>query len=178
MALRSRIALLRAVNVGGRKLLMAELRQLALDVGLAAPRTLIQSGNLVFASALGDAALEGLLERETLARLGVATDFVVRGPDEWREIIAANPHHAMAKDDPSHLMVMVLKAPPGAAELAALRAWIPGRERVEAVGRQLYITYPDGAGDSKLTNTAIERRLGVRGTSRNWNTVTKLAAML
>jgi uncharacterized protein (DUF1697 family) len=84
----------------------------------------------------------------------------------------------MAKDDPSHLMVMVLKSPPGAAELAALKAWIPGRERVEAVGRQLYITYPDGAGDSKLTNTAIERRLGVRGTSRNWNTVTKLAAML
>jgi hypothetical protein len=65
MALSSRIALLRAVNVGGRKLLMAELRQLALDVGLEAPRTLIQSGNLVFASALGDAALEGLLERET-----------------------------------------------------------------------------------------------------------------
>jgi uncharacterized protein (DUF1697 family) len=178
MALSPRIALLRAVNVGGRKLLMAELRQLAADLGLEAPRTLIQSGNLVFASAAGDADLESLLERETLARLGVATDFVVRGPDEWRDLIAANPHHEMAKHDPGHLVVMVLKSSPGEAELAALKAWIPGREQLVAVGRQLYITYPDGAGDSKLTNTAIERRLGVRGTSRNWNTVTRLAAML
>ena len=178
MAVTSHIALLRAVNVGGRKLLMAELRQLAADLGLEAPRTLIQSGNLVFGSALGDADLESLLERETLARLGLATEFVVRGPEEWRDLIAANPHAAMARDDPSHLMVMVLKSPPGETELGALKAWIPGREVVEAVGRQLYITYPDGAGDTKLTNAAIERRLGVRGTSRNWNTVTKLAAML
>jgi uncharacterized protein (DUF1697 family) len=178
MAVTSHIALLRAVNVGGRKLLMAELRQLAVDLGLEAPRTLIQSGNLVFGSALGDAELESLLEAETLARLGVATDFIVRGPDEWRDLIAANPHTDMARDDPSHLMVMALKSPPGEAELAALKAWIPGRELVEAVGRQLYITYPDGAGESKLTNAAIERRLGVRGTSRNWNTVTNLAAML
>ena len=178
MAVTSHIALLRAVNVGGRKVLMAELRQLAADLGLDAPRTLIQSGNLVFGSALGDAELETLLERETLARLGVATDFVVRGPEAWRDLIAVNPHQEMAKNDPSHLMVMVLKSPPGETALAALKAWIPGREVVEAVGRQLYITYPDGAGDSKLTNTAIERRLGVRGTSRNWNTVTKLAAML
>jgi uncharacterized protein (DUF1697 family) len=178
MALSPRIALLRAVNVGGRKLLMTELRQFAADLGLEAPRTLIQSGNLVFASALGDAELEEMLEREALARLGVATDFLVRGPEEWRALIAANPHHEMAKNDPSHLMVMVLKSPPREAELAALKAWIPGREVIEAVGRQLYITYPDGAGDSKLTNTAIERRLAVRGAARNWNTVTKLAAML
>jgi uncharacterized protein (DUF1697 family) len=59
-----------------------------------------------------------------------------------------------------------------------LRAWIPGREAIEAQGRELYITYPDGIGDSKLTNAVIERRLGVRGTARNWNTVTKLADML
>jgi len=178
MALSPKIALLRAVNVGGRKLLMAELRQFAADLGLEAPRTLIQSGNLVFGSSAGDAELESLLEREMLARLGLATDFIVRGPEEWRALIAANPHLDMARDDPGHLMVMVLKSAPGEAEVEALKAWIPGREVVEAVGRQLYITYPDGAGESKLTNTAIERRLGVRGTARNWNTVTKLAAML
>jgi uncharacterized protein (DUF1697 family) len=157
---------------------MAELRQFAADLGLDAPRTLIQSGNLVFASDLGGAELEALLEAEAMARLGLATDFLVRGADEWRDLIAANPHPDMAEHDPGHLMVMALKSLPGEVELAALRAWNPGREVVAAVGRQLYITYPDGAGESKLTNAAIERRLGVRGTARNWNTVTKLAAML
>jgi uncharacterized protein (DUF1697 family) len=178
MALTTQIALLRAVNVGGRKASMADLRQMLADLGFEAPRTLIQSGNLVFGSAVGGAELEALLEREIAARLGLETDVLVRDPDEWRALIAANPHARMAADDPAHLMVMALKSPPGEAELAALRAWIPGREVVAAVGRQLYITYPDGAGESKLTNAAIERRLGVRGTARNWNTVGKLAAML
>jgi uncharacterized protein (DUF1697 family) len=178
MALTTRIALLRAVNVGGRKASMADLRQLLAELGFEAPRTLIQSGNLVFGSAISGAELEARLEREIAARLGLETDVLVRDPDEWRALIAANPHAQMAADDPSHLMVMALKSPPGEAELEALKAWIPGREVVAAAGRQLYITYPDGAGESKLTNAAIERRLGVRGTARNWNTVGKLAAML
>ncbi len=40
--------------------------------------------------------------------------------------------------------------------------------------RHLYITYPDGAGRSKLTGTFIEKKLGTSGTARNWNTVLKL----
>ena len=42
----------------------------------------------------------------------------------------------------------------------------------------LYIYFPQGAGVSKLSNSFIERRLKVRGTARNWNTVGKLAALL
>ena len=178
MAVTTQIALLRAVNVGGKKAVMSELRQFLADLGFLAPRTLIQSGNLVFGSAVGGAELEALLEHEAKARLGLETDFLVRSADEWRAVIAANPHEGMAADDPGHLIVMALKSPPDAAGVSALKAWIPGREVVVAVGRHLYITYPDGAGESKLTNAAIERRIGVRGTARNWNTVTKLAAML
>jgi uncharacterized protein (DUF1697 family) len=178
MALTTHIALLRAVNVGGKKAIMAQLRQWLADLGFEEPRTLLQSGNLVFRSQPTGAALEALLEREAEARLGLATDFMVRTAAEWRAVVGANPHHEMAKRDPSHLVVTVLKAKPAAAEVEALRAWIPGRETIAAHGRELYITYPDGIGDSKLTNAAIERRLGVRGTSRNWNTATKLADML
>jgi uncharacterized protein (DUF1697 family) len=62
--------------------------------------------------------------------------------------------------------------------VAALAAWIPGRESIAAAGRALFVTYPDGVIASKLSGALIERRLGVRGTARNWNTATKLAAML
>jgi uncharacterized protein (DUF1697 family) len=58
-----------------------------------------------------------------------------------------------------------------------LRASIPGRERVEGSGRYAYVVYPDGIGQSKFTTAWIEKRLGTRGTARNWNTVTKLAAL-
>ena len=69
-------------------------------------------------------------------------------------------------------------AAPAEADVAALRAWIPGREMLAAAGRALFITYPDGVIASKLTGAVIERRLSVRGTARNWNTTTKLAALL
>jgi len=178
MALTTHVALLRAVNVGGRgKVAMGDLRRLLADLGFEAPRSLLQSGNLVFRSEATGAALEGLLEREAKARLDFATDFVARTAAQWADIVAANPYPAMARDDPSHLVVMPLKSAPNAAGLEALRAWIPGREAIEASVRELYITYPDGIGASKLTGAVIERRIGTRGTARNWNTVTRLAAL-
>jgi uncharacterized protein (DUF1697 family) len=179
MALTPHVALLRAVNVGGRgKVAMADLRRLLAELSFEEPRSLLHSGNLVFGSETTGAALEDQLKREAKARLDLDTDFLVRSAAEWAKIVAANPFADAAKNDPSHLVVMPLTTAPEADELDALRAWIPGREAIEAVGRELFITYPDGIGDSKLTNAAIERRLGVRGTARNWNTVSKIAAML
>jgi uncharacterized protein (DUF1697 family) len=172
------IALLRAVNVGGRKLVMSDLRAMLADLGHPDARTLLQSGNLVFdAGPRAGAELETWLEAETLQRFSLAADYLVRTAAEWSAIIAANPFPAMAEGDPSHLVVMALKSAPSEGALPALRAAIVGHEQAELFGRDLYLTYPDGIGDSKLTNAVIERRLGVRGTARNWNTALKLAAM-
>ena len=172
------IALLRAVNVGGRGLKMGELAAFARDLGLETPRTLLQSGNLVFGTdRAADAELENRFETEAEARFGFHIDFMVRSAAEWRAIIAANPFPDEARDDPSHLVVMPLKAAPTAGALQALRAAIKGPETVELVGRTAYLVYPAGIGASKLTITVIERKLGVRGTGRNWNTVMKLGEM-
>ena len=173
------VALLRAANVGGRKLVMADLRTLIAELGFREPRTLLQSGNLVFdAGPLGGAELERKLEAATLERFGLAIDYLVRTAAEWAAIIAANPFPDMACADPAHLVVMPLKAAPVPDGIAALEAAIVGREQVRAKGRELYLTYPDGIGTSKLTGAVIERKVGVRGTARNWNTVSKLAGMV
>jgi uncharacterized protein (DUF1697 family) len=58
-----------------------------------------------------------------------------------------------------------------------LRGAIAGREIVHTEGPHAYIVYPDGIGRSRLTNTLIEKKLGTRGTGRNWNTVLKLGAL-
>jgi uncharacterized protein (DUF1697 family) len=172
------IALLRGINVGGRNLVaMAALRELCGDLGFAGATTLLQSGNLVFRSARkADAALERLLERATAERLGVAADYVVRSADEWERIVDRNPFPKEAKDDPGHLVVMFLKSAPKVNDVDTLRATIKGPETVRADGKHLYIVYPEGIGRSKLTGTVIEKKLGTRGTARNWNTVLKLLA--
>jgi uncharacterized protein (DUF1697 family) len=178
-----RVALLRGINVGGNvKVAMAELRGLVEALGLTDARTLLQSGNLVFTDPKKrkPAQLEALLEKETKEELGVTPDYMIRTPEEWAEIVAANPFPEMAKEDPSHLLVYALKGEaPDAAAIARLNAAIVGPEEVAAVGRELYITYPDGIGTSKLSTNLIEKTLGKhRGTGRNWNTVLKIAALL
>lgn len=178
MALTTQLALLRAVNIGGRKATTADLRALMADLGLEDARTLLQTGNLVFASETTGVALEAELEAAFAARFGYAADVMIRTAPQWRAAIAANPHAEMAARDPSHLVVFALKAAPDPAAVAALQASVEGSEFVAAVGRELFITYADGIGPSKLTGGLIERRLRVRGTARNWNTATKLMAML
>ena len=173
------IGLLRAVNLPGHnKIGMADLRDLAVRLGLKDAQTLLQSGNIVFRSdARTSGQLEQLLEREAKKRLGVDTDFFVRSADEWRTLIAANPFPKEAKSDPSHLVAIVLKDEIDPKNVKALQDAITGREVVRAKGRCAYMVYPDGIGHSKVTNALIEKKLGTRGTARNWNTVLKLCAL-
>jgi uncharacterized protein (DUF1697 family) len=163
------IALLRGVNVGGNTMIsMADLRERAARLGLQEPRTLLQSGNLVFRSGKSPAQLEKLLEKE----LGVAV--FVRTAAEWKAVVAANPFPDEAKSDPGRLVVLCLKDARDAADLAPA---IAGPEVARGKGRAIYLYYPDGQGRSKLTNAVIERKLGTSGTARNWNTTLKLAAL-
>jgi len=173
------IALLRAVNVGGRKLVMAELKALFESLGFGDVRTVLQSGNIIFeGTEMTIRALEAVIEAETEKRLRLRTLYLVRTSNEWSAIIGKNPFRREARDDPSHLLVVPLKSTPAASNLAALQAAIPGRETVRAAGRELYAYYPDGIGESKLTVALIERKLNMGCTGRNWNTVMKIHAVL
>ena len=78
------IALLRAVNVGGVKVSMADLKTLLVDLGFEDVRTLLDSGNVVFRGKSDTGAeLEKLLETELAQRAGRQTEFFVRTAEEW-----------------------------------------------------------------------------------------------
>jgi uncharacterized protein (DUF1697 family) len=173
------VALLRAVNLGAHnRVAMSDLRDLLDRLGFQEPRSLLQSGNLVFRAARPTAAsLERLLETEAERRLQVRTEFFVRSAKEWKEIVARNPFTEAAARDPGHLLVMFFRDVLRTDAVNALQAAITGRERVRAEGRQAYIVYPDGIGRSRVTNAVIEKMLDSRGTGRNWNTVLKLGAL-
>jgi uncharacterized protein (DUF1697 family) len=173
------VALLRAVNLGAHnKVAMTDLRELLDRLGFEEARSLLQSGNLVFRAARpAGASLERLLETEAEKALQLRTEFFVRSAEEWKKVVAANPFPEEAARDPGHLLVMFFKGMLRADAVSALQAAITGRERVRAVGKQAYIVYPDGIGRSRVTNAFIEKKLGGRGTGRNWNTVLKLGAL-
>jgi uncharacterized protein (DUF1697 family) len=171
-------ALLRAVNVGGRnKVPMATLREIADGLGYSDTATYVQSGNLVLGADGVDAveveaAVAGGLQRA----LGLDIDVIVRSRDELAAVVGANPFGTIA-DDPARLMVSFLTGAPR-AESADLDGAEFAPELFELGDRCVYLWYPNGSGRSKMAAAPWERRLGVRGTARNWRTIESLIELL
>lgn len=164
------VALLRGVNLGGRKVIMSELKAVCESAGFSDVSTFIASGNLVLGSKLSGAKLEAKLEKVIFDGLGLKTDVYVRDADELAAIVAANPFKAFAKSQPNFLAVCFMRAKANATELEAMEKSALFGEEAKQGANCLYIRFPKGQGVSKL-------KLPKLGTARNWNSVTKLAAM-
>lgn len=157
------VALLRAVNVGGTgRLAMSDLQAICEAAGLLSVRTYIASGNVVFRSALDEAAIKAALEDR------LATGVLVRNAAEMAEILAANPF----PQAPGNRVTVIFLDQPASP---ALLDEVVGRAEDEELRfgrREIYVHYGSGIGGSKLRIPATER-----GTARNMNTVARLAAM-
>ena len=161
------VALLRAVNVGGRQLAMADLRSIAAEAGLENPKTYIASGNLLFSSARSESAVARDLENRLKAHMGSDVPVLVRTAAELRHVVTANPF----SEEPGAKVAAIFldkKPPNDAIENAKGIA----DERLALGAREIYVHYPNGMGRSKLRIPAA-----IGGTARNMNTVAKLAAM-
>jgi len=170
------VSLLRAVNVGGRSIKMDALRAIHESLGLSEVQTLLQSGNVVFATKDNDRArLAKAIEDAIETECGFRSAVMLRDAAALRKIVKENPFPAEAETDPGHLVVMFLAAKPDKG--ARIAAAYSGPEEIRIEGDNAYLTYPNGIGKSKLTNALLEKHLGVAGTARNWNTVTKLLAL-
>ncbi|MFH8448667.1 DUF1697 domain-containing protein [Streptomyces fungicidicus] len=173
-------ALLRGINVGGsRKVPMAELRTLLEGLGHEGVRTHLQSGQAVFASGHGDeeslaAELAAAIERH----FGFAVDVIVRDHAYLKGIVDACPFPA-AELEPKQLHVTYFSAPVTPERFTEVdrAACLP--EDFRLGDRALYLYAPDGLGRSKLAEHLSKPRVnkGVVATSRNWNTVRKLAEL-
>jgi uncharacterized protein (DUF1697 family)/enamine deaminase RidA (YjgF/YER057c/UK114 family) len=187
---RTHLALLRGINVGGRnKVAMAELRQVVASLGHREVATYIQSGNVVFAAADAAADTSRLAEELEVAiatQLAVAPAVVVVSGDELRQVVRDNPYPD--EPNPRAVHAVFLRAAPapeamGAVAEAVSRAKAGGaRDEARLIGRTLYLWTPDGLGRSRLAADLLplppKRHLGVIGTARNWATVTKLVGLL
>lgn len=165
-----RVVLLRAVNVGGAKLPMAELRRLAEELGATDVSTFIASGNLL-CDVEGADAFDRALERAVLERFGFFREAISRSPDELREALAAHPFEISAPRT-AHQIYFLLHPPTPGQVQSLLDRGLP--ERLSVIGRDLHIHYPSGVAGSRLTPALIAKTLGSHGTGRNLNTVQKL----
>lgn len=173
------VALLRGINVGGnKKVSMPVLKSMFEAMGFGRVRTYINSGNVVFDAAEGDAPIESLadgIEREIEKTFGFPVAVVVRGAADLERILAANPFAAEGDPAGLHLHVGFMRGVPAQAGIDKLAAYANENDEFRVVGEEVYAVFRQGMRDSKLGNSLP--KIGVPVTLRNWNTVTKLAAM-
>jgi uncharacterized protein (DUF1697 family) len=172
------VSLLRAVNVGGRKVPMAALRDLLERLGHDDVVTYLQSGNVVSrAGARSSGVVERAVSAAVTAEFGFDVDVLVRTPHQLRVVLDGNPFLPArgSRPDPKSLHVTFLARAPKATLVREIdgSAFAPDEFRV--VGREVFLTCPGGYGRTKITNSWFERKLGVPATTRNWSTVTELA---
>jgi uncharacterized protein (DUF1697 family) len=171
------IALLRGINVGGNTLRMERVRALFAELEFAAVRTYVQSGNVLFAAARPSAGLAALIEGRLAQETRLPVCVLIRTPAQLKRIVAANPFLKEPGIDARKLHVTFLAGRAPKRGLAALGAVNSRADRWHPAGEEIYLHCPDGYGRSKLNNSAIERLLATRATTRNWNTVRALCEM-
>jgi uncharacterized protein (DUF1697 family) len=172
------VALLRAVNVGGRKVPMADLRKLVERLNFSEVQTYIQSGNLVFIGKGTAAAIEAKLEKAIAAEFGIEVPVIARTAEQWKAYLQVpKPFAEAAAATPNWVLLGLSKSPPRKEAVAALRERAKNGERIELSGDGLWFHYASGVGESKLTPASIDKAVGSPLTARNLNTVRKLAEM-
>jgi len=169
------VALLGSINVGGNRLLMADLRQALEREDFSNVETVVASGNVLFDH--DQRPSEGLREKIAYVlaeQFDIVSTVVVLSREELAASLAESPFAVSGEDSKVH--VHFLESQPADerfADLIAVQAE-RGNERMAAGTRALHIDYTDGVGPSKLTGAMIARRLGCGGTARNLRSIARI----
>lgn len=176
------IALLRGINVGGKnKIKMAELKMMFEGLGLSRVQTYIQSGNVLFESEEKEEVLRTRIEEGIEATFGFPVSVILRTADELNRIVVNNPFSeeeiakAEAGSDKECMYVAMLQDEPTQGGVERLAAYQNDHEKFLIKGKEVYLLFDQGAGNSKLANNL--HKLGVPATVRNWKTMNKLITL-
>jgi len=174
------VALLRAVNVGGRSVHKDALREAFARAGASDARTFIQSGNVVFGAEPG--AVEAIVagaSRRLRPVLGAEPVVMVRSAAEIARLLRLGPFARTAAPASVKRYIVFLADPPVMRPRLPLLVPKEELDLVHVSRREGWVVSrrkPNGW--YGFPGEFVERALGVAGTARNWSTVLKLAALL
>ncbi len=174
------VAFMRAINVAGHGVVKMDALCAAFSaVGCRNVKSLIQSGNIIFdAPACDEAHLLIKLQTALRALLGQEPVILVRTLDEIAALAALNPFVEFKSDPDSKFYTAFLAGRPKLKPPFPLVLPKEGLEVVAIKGREVFIVSRRNLkGIYGFPNAFIEKEFGVAATSRNWNTIVKIAAL-
>jgi uncharacterized protein (DUF1697 family) len=171
----SYVVLLRAVNVGGRQLKMAQAREVLSDNGFDDVESHIQTGNFLLRSTRrSDVAVEDEVAKVLSEHAGFPIVAVARKPPELTSLVEAVDGIPAPEGGRARYVTFLTKAPTASAA-RDLEGWDVAGEQAHVIGKDVLVDFAVSYHEAKLTGARIERILGVPGTARNMTVVRKLA---
>jgi len=173
------LSMLRGINVGGKKVPMAELREVYEALKYKNVRTYIQSGNVLFdTKATDEDALSATLEKKITARFGFEVPVVIRTEKELAAVLKKNPFLKEKNLQEDKLYITFLAEIPSKELLEKIRVPEGSGDQFQVSGKEIYLYCPGGYGETKLSNSFFEKKLKLKATTRNWRTSNELLKMM
>lgn len=174
------ISMLRGINVSGqKKIKMSDLKSLYELLGFQKVVTYIQSGNVIFDSAIRDKSdLKARIEKSIEEKYKFHVPVEIRTNREIANIVKNCPFDSVDwVKNGRKILVTFLSSNPSKSKVANALKYVVAPEELVIRGKAIYLYCPNGYGKSKLSNTFFEHRLGVEATTRNWKSVLKLCEL-
>lgn len=173
-------AFLRGVNVNGNKIPMDALKTAFADMGFAGARTVLNTGNVVFAANQSTQELKPLIESGLKSALGYDAPIYLRGVSELEAL--QNTARALVVPEGCHLYLLLCDNATLPAELGALFAATPHGEQEQfyPAANDAFWVVPKGETLSSAFGGKVlgAKQYKARLTSRNWNTIEKIIALM
>ncbi len=173
-------AFLRGINVGGnRKVPMEDLRKSFESLGFGDVKTLLNSGNVVFESDETDVSiLKSKIEQKLAKVFGWEIGMIVRLQKDLQEMVSINPFRFTKITPQTRLYVTFLSEAP--KSILGIPYESPERNFaiLEVSNKAIFsvLTLSEKYNTTDAMKV-IEKEFGKNVTTRNWNTVVKLAKL-
>lgn len=164
--------LLRGINVSGHnKIKMTDLKAALCTLGFENLSTYIQSGNLIFESKISLAAdLEKMIEDKIKTHFELDVRCLVHTKKEFQNYFEHTPFDQNEIDTKKLYYIHLEKEADQKLfdEIVNIGA---NQEEMALKAKLIYVYYPNGYGRSKVGNNFFERKLKMKATARNFNTM-------
>ncbi len=173
------IALLRAINVSGSKIIkMEDLRKIFEALKFKNVQTYIQSGNVIFEAKETDKKiLRQKIEKHLAKSLGFDVTTIIRTLGELEAIVKHNPFRDEQIDKEHVVYVAFMSEEPSKEKQQWFTKYHSDVDVYGIVGEDLFCLCHKLLGKSLFANSLVEK-MGIDSTTRNLNTVFKLLEML
>jgi uncharacterized protein (DUF1697 family) len=171
------IALLRGINVGGhRKLLMKDLKVLLANIGFTNISTYIQSGNVVFQydTTISNQELANQISNKIKDVYEYDVPVVIRTVDEIKSVTENAPYQS---EPIENRLIAYLNNIPNQENIALANQVEFPPDEYQIMDNHIYFLFNQPIHKSKINNNWFEKKLKITATTRNWKTTLKLIDM-